>query len=64
MEDYIDGNDFMIFYCFINGKPFIYNFSSQKHSIVYNRKVVVFGTHIKKFGIIEKLSTIPSLKHY
>lgn len=48
VEDYIDGNDFMIFYTFMNGKPLIYHFSSQQRLDVNNRKVVVFGTQIKK----------------
>lgn len=48
VEDYIDGNEFMIFFCFINGKPLIYHFSSQQRALVHNRKVVVFGTQMNK----------------
>ncbi len=48
VEDYIDGSEFMIAFCFIDGKPIAYDFGSNHLAAVNGRNTVTFGTFIKK----------------
>ena len=46
VEDYIDGNEFIILICLVNGYPIVYDFASSYHVPVNGRKAVSFCTNI------------------
>ena len=46
VEDYIDGNEFIVIICFLNRQPVVYDFASSYHIPTNGRKVVSFCTNI------------------